>query len=341
VTAYLPAKLDLPEHFNKVLVTGGAGFIGQHLVELLLASGRSVTVVDNFSSSSPQSLLPFQDISSFRCIEADIRDRDAVEQAIRGHDLVWHLAANTDIIGGHAKPGRDLEDGVVGTFRVLEAMRATGVTDILFASSGAVYGSLCSDETVSESAGPLTPVSIYGAAKIAAEAMISAFCHTYGLRARVFRFGNVIGSRMTHGVIFDFLNRLSEDPSRLLIRGDGRQEKNYFLVEECLDGMAWAARNIPIPNGGGIEVLNLGTSSVTRVTDLAAIIVDELGLTDVKITIEGTALAWPGDQPRVHFSVDRIARLGWQTRLTSDQSVRVAVRRMLGTLGTFETSGVV
>jgi UDP-glucose 4-epimerase len=241
---------------------------------------------------------------------------------------VWHLAANTDIITSHDQPSRDLNDCAVGTFNVVEAMRKTNVRDIIFASSGAVYGNICAERSVTEDAGPLLPVSTYGAGKIASEAFISSFCHVYGLRGWMYRFGNVIGARMTHGVIYDFLTRLKKDPNQLLVRGDGRQEKNYFLVEECIDGMLYGYANIPMEDDNPCGVFNLGSPTVTRVIDIARIIVDEMGLS-ARIHVEGTNKAWPGDQPRVHFEIDKLSSFGWNSKLNSDQSVLIAVRRML------------
>ncbi|MDE2465080.1 MAG: GDP-mannose 4,6-dehydratase, partial [Alphaproteobacteria bacterium] len=262
-------------------------------------------------------------------VEADICNIERLTKEIEGHDLVWHLAANTDIINSHHSPQRDLNNGIIGTFNLLEAMRLKGVRDMIFASSGAVYGSLAAEDPVTETAGPMLPVSTYGAGKVACEAFISSHCYVYGLRAWMYRFGNVVGARMTHGVIFDFLNNVKKDPSRLLVRGDGRQEKNYFLVEECLDGMLHGYRNIPMDEDKPCDVFNLGTPTITRVVDIARIVVEETGLEGCKIEIEGKKKAWPGDQPRVHFRVDKCAAVGWTSRLNSDQSVRVAVRRML------------
>src|SRR5262249_52719104 len=155
----------------------------------------------------------------------------------------------------------------------------------------------------SESAGPLLPVSTYAAGKIGSEAFVSAYCNLFGLRGYMFRFGNVIGARMTHGVIFDFIRKLREDPRELLIRGDGTQEKNYFLVEECSDGMAYTFRNLRMSEDRPCDVFNLGTDSVTRVVDIARIIQEEMGLPETRIRIEGTRRAWPGDQPKVHITV--------------------------------------
>src|SRR5947209_6469060 len=260
----------------RVFVTGGAGFIGSHLVDLLVGQGHPVTVYDNFSNGRREFVQHHIGAPNFRLVEADILDSDRLAAELQGHDLVWHLAANTDIIGGVEQPRRDLRDCVMGTFNVLEAMRQAGVRPIIFSSTGAVYGELCLDVATSEAGGPLLPVSTYAAGKIGSEAFISAFCSLYGLRGWIFRFGNVIGARMTHGVIFDFIHKLRRDPQELLIRGDGRQEKNYFLVEECIAGMAYAYRNIPMTADKPCDVFNLGTDSVTRVVEIADIIKAEM-----------------------------------------------------------------
>jgi UDP-glucose 4-epimerase len=330
------SAMQLPSHVKRVLLTGGAGFIGSHVLDLLAPTGAHFTVYDNLSNGKLEYIEDHLARPNVAFIEADILDLDRLVDATRGHDMVWHLAANTDIINSHDQPSRDLEDCAVGTFNAVEAMRRTGVRDIIFASSGAVYGNICAEQSVTEDAGPLLPVSTYGAGKIAGEAFISSFCHIYGLRGWIYRFGNVIGARMTHGVIYDFLGRLRSDPSRLLVRGDGRQEKNYFLVEECINGMLYGYCHVPVDDESPCRLLNLGTSTVTRVIDIARIVVDEMGLPEARVQIEGTKRAWPGDQPRVHFEVERLAGLGWRSRLDSDQSVRIAVRRMLNKPGSHE-----
>lgn len=327
----------LGDSVKKIFVPGGAGFIGSHVVDLLVPQGYRVTVYDNLSNGRLEYLERHLGKPNLQFVQADLLERDRLQQALAGHDLVWHLAANTDIIGSHENPLRDLNDCVVATVNVLEAMRRHGIRPILFASTGAVYGELCRDESVSESAGPLLPVSTYGAGKIGSEAFISSYSHVYGLRGWVYRFGNVVGARMTHGVIFDFLHKLRQNPKELLIRGDGRQEKNYFLVEECIEGMAYGFRHIPRGEETPCDVFNLGTPTISRVVDIAQMVKDEMGLADTRIVIEGTKKAWPGDQPRVHFTVEKMKALGWKTRFTSDQSVRIAMRRMLGKIGLFET----
>lgn len=319
----------LGDSARKIFVTGGAGFIGSHVVDLLVAQGYQVCAYDNLSNGRREFIAPHLGKPNFKFVEADILDMDLLLEKIKGHDLVWHLAANTDIIGGAANPRRDLNDCAGGTFNVMEAMRISGIKRLLFSSTGAVYGELCHDTPVSESAGPLLPVSAYAAGKIGSEAFISAFCHLYGMQAWIFRFGNVVGGRMTHGVIYDFIHKLKANPSGLLIKGDGRQEKNYFLVEECIDGMAWAFRNISMEGDKPCDIFNLGTTTISKVLDIAAMIKEEMGLPGAEIRIEGTKRAWPGDQPRVHITVERMRKLGWEARHTSDEAVRIAARRLL------------
>ncbi len=314
---------------ERVFLTGGAGFIGSHVVDLLLPQGVHVTALDNLSNGRRAFIEPHLDHPRFEFVEGDMADFDTVVEAMQGHDLVWHLAANTDIIGGHAQPRRDLRDCVEATFNAVEAMRLNRIQPILFSSTGAVYGDLCREVGRDETAGPLLPMSCYAAGKISSEAFISAYAHLYDLRAWMFRFGNVLGARMTHGVIYDFIHKLQNDPTTLEILGDGTQEKNYFLVEECIEGMAYAFRNIPMTADAPCDLFNLGTDSITRVTDIARIVVEEMELPDVDITIQGTPRAWPGDQPKVHITVDKIQSHGWKTRRTSDDAVREAVRRML------------
>jgi UDP-glucose 4-epimerase len=321
----------LGESVDKVFITGGSGFIGSHICDILLEQSYKVTAFDNFSNGRREFTAHHLSNPNFKLIEGDCLDSDSIIQAMKGHDLVWHMAANTDIVGSHEQPDRDLRDCVVATFNTLEAMRQNCIKDILFASSGAVYGKLCLEEHVSESAGPLAPMSTYAAGKIGSEAFIYCYCHLYGLRGLMFRFGNVIGDRITHGVIFDFVKKLKDNPKSLMILGDGTQEKNYFLTEECIEGMAWVFRNSMLDENNPCEVYNLGTASVTPVTKIAQIVVNEMGLDGItNITIQGEKYAWLGDQPKVHLSIDKVNKKGWICKKSSDDAVRVAVRRILG-----------
>ena len=314
---------------KKIFLTGGAGFIGSHILEVFKNYNQKITVFDNLSSSDYATIKPFLN-DNIKFIEGNILNAELLNKSMKDHDLVWHLAANTDIIGSHLDPSRDLKDCLIGTFQVMEAMKANSIRELIFASSGAVYGNICKDEYVSESAGPLLPISTYGAGKLSCEAFIASFCHNYNLRAWIYRFGNVIGNRMTHGVIYDFIKKLNKNPNELLIKGDGTQEKNYFLVEECIHGMLFGYANCELDEEYPCKVLNLGTSSITKVVDIADIIIDELDHKNTKVVIEGAEKAWPGDQPRVHFKVDNMKKLGWESNLTSDESVKIATQRMIG-----------
>jgi UDP-glucose 4-epimerase len=206
-------------------------------------------------------------------------------------------------------------------------MLHAGIKDILFASTGAVYGDTIQG-TFREDSGPLLPLSLYGAGKLACEGFISSYCSLFGIRPWIFRFGNVIGERTNHGVIFDFLKKLRHTPNVLEILGNGRGEKNYFLVEECIHGMLYtyhARSSGPFP-----ALYNLGPMSTTKVMRIAEIVIEELGLKDVQYTFTGTEVGWPGDQPVVLLDTERIREIGWNIRHTSEEAVRVAARRMIG-----------
>jgi UDP-glucose 4-epimerase len=319
----------LGNSIKKVFVTGGAGFIGSHVVDKLVSQGYFVSVYDDLSNGRIDFINHHFNKSNFKFYEESILDTDSLNDLIKEHDLVWHLAANTDIIGGYDKPRRDLMDCVVGTFNVLEAMRLNKIKPIIFSSTGATYGDLCKNDAMDEGAGPMLPVSNYAAGKIGSEAFISSYCNLYNLRAWIFRFGNVIGGRMTHGVIVDFIKRLRDNPEKLLIYGNGQQEKNYFLVEECIEGMAYAFNNIKMSKTKPCDIFNLGTGTISRVMDIAKIVREEMNLPETIFEIEGKDQAWPGDQPKVHISVEKIRKYGWSAKLASDEAVRIAVKRML------------
>jgi UDP-glucose 4-epimerase len=264
----------------------------------------------------------------FTFVEADLLDLRKLTEAMAGHEVVWHFGANTDIPSGFKKTRLDLDNCVIATANTLEAMKATNVQRMLFASSGAVYGEVASTST-NEVAGPLLPLSLYGAGKLACEAFISAYASLFGLRAWMFRFGNVIGSRMGHGVIYDFIQKLKKNPNELEILGDGKQEKNYFMVDECLDGMEHAFNHIPMTQEKPSDVFNLGAQSSSPVPTIAKIIIEEMGLKDVKYRYMGGRGGWPGDQPRVQLVFDKMKGHGWSAKRSSDEAVRLAARAVL------------
>ncbi|HEY40752.1 MAG TPA: NAD-dependent epimerase/dehydratase family protein [Dehalococcoidia bacterium] len=313
---------------TKYFVTGGAGFIGSHLVDRLIREGNPVTVYDNLASGRKKDIEHHIGRVDFTFVEADLLDYRALTKAMKGNEVVWHLGANTDIPTGNRVTDLDLRNCTVATRNVLEAMRENSIHDLLFASSACVYGD-APVVALSESYGPLLPINLYGAAKLACEGLISAYCHLFGIRAWIFRFGNVVGARMGHGVIYDFIQKLRKNPDELEILGDGNQEKPFFLVEDCIEGMFCAYRN----GGSTCDIYNLGVDSVTRVSRIAEIVIEEMGLHNVRFKYTGGRQGWLGDAPVIHFDVDKMKALGWQAKHTSDEAVREAVRRLLGEKG--------
>lgn len=310
----------------RYFVTGAAGFIGSHLVERLLSEGHTVTGYDNLSLGRREWISPSLRNPNFTFVKADLLDLEVLTESLRGHDIVFHLAANTDIPRGNQDPRMDFDNCIVGTFHMLEAMRACEVQDLLFASSSTVFGEPEVRPTP-ETIGPPLPISLYGAGKLAGEGLISAYCHLYGIRAWIFRFGNVVGARMGHGVIYDFITKLQKNPEELQILGDGNQEKNYFLVEDCLDGVVFAFLNA---RERSCDVFNLGTETTTSTTEIARIVVDEMSLQNVPFHYSGGRQGWPGDVPVVKYDLTKMKLLGWRARYTSTEAVRIATRRLLG-----------
>lgn len=310
---------------SRTLVTGGAGFIGSHVVDRLIASDDSpVIVVDNFSNSTRRWVKDHEHRGAAIVHDLDVLETDRLTQLMAdGVDRVIHLAASVDMRVGLEDNWIDVEQSVLATRSVLEAMRRTNVRQIVFSSSSTVYGELTPRPTA-EHHGPMLPISVYGAAKLGAEALISAYCHLYGFRAGIFRFGNVVGGRMNHGVIYDFLGKLRENPHSLHILGNGHQRKNYFLAEDCARGiieLSAAARS-------DVLVANLGSVDTVTVTRIAEIVLAELGL-EADIVYGGGERGWPGDVPVVEFDLSTAHALGWRSSLESEDAIREAVRRQI------------
>jgi UDP-glucose 4-epimerase len=306
----------------KYFVTGGAGFIGSHLVDRLIELGE-VTVYDNLSSGEPEYIKHHFDKSNFRFVKADLLNFDTLRQAVSGHDAVFHLAANPDVRAGSQNTDLDLKQGTLATRNLLEAMRLNNVKRLVFASSSTVYGEAAG--SVSEDSGPLLPISLYGASKLACEGLISAFCHLFDMRAWIFRIANVVGTRSSHGVIFDFINKLRQNPKELEILGDGTQSKPYLHIDDCIDGMLFALENCH----ERVNVLNLGCDSATDVTAIATIVVKAMGLSGVNFNYTGGSRGWRGDVPQVRFDVTKMDRLGWRPKFSSDEAVERAIKDIL------------
>jgi UDP-glucose 4-epimerase len=309
-------------------ITGGAGFIGSHLVERLLSEdGKKVTVYDNLISGRRKNIADNLKNGNFAFIQADLLDYEKLVQAMKSHDVIWHLGANTDIPGGNKVTDLDLKNCTVGTRNVLEAMRANNIKKIIFSSTSCVYGD-APPVSLAETYGPLLPISLYGSGKLACEALISAYSHLFDIQALMFRFGNVVGARMGHGVIYDFIQKLRKNPQELEILGDGQQEKPFFLVEDCIDGMLHAFRH----NNNQYDIYNLGAENFTNVTGIARIVAGVMGLKDVKFKYTGGKRGWPGDVPVVHLNINKIKALGWRPGRSSDEAVGIAAKRLIETM---------
>jgi len=285
-------------------VDGGAGFIAGHLLERI--GGESY---DNYSVPNA--------IRYSGAEVRDILDFPKLVMAMRTHDWVWHLAASGDISVGMKDTTKDLNNNCVGTRNVLEAMRINKVQNIVFSSSATYYGEQAG--LMTEEQKPLT-ISPYGASKVYGEQIINVYSHLFGIKAWVYRFGNVIGGGMGRGVIYDFINKFKENPKELHIIGDGKQEKPYFLVEDCIDGMICGTKYPP-------STYNLAPMSYTTVDEIAYIVAEEMGINDYKLIYSPSPKY---DAPIVKLDSTKIQRLGWQPSHTSSEAVRIACRRLLG-----------
>jgi UDP-glucose 4-epimerase len=307
----------------KFFVTGGAGFIGSNLVDRLIEKG-DVTVYDNLSLGREDYISQHINKRNFKLIHGDVLDFESLLSVMKGYDCVFHISASNDIAGGLEHTDLDLKQGAMATYNVLEAMRRNGIKKIIYSSSATVYGEAKVFPTP-EGQTFQQPVSLYGASKVAGEAFISAYCHLFDMQAWIFRFGNVTGKRQTHAVLFDFINKLKKNPRELEILGDGKQKRCFFLVQDCVDGILFGFERAK----DRINVFNLGVSSMTDITTVAKILVEEMGLKDVKFKYTGGPLGFPGDVPQVSLDVEKMAKLGWRVRFESTDAVRQAIKDYL------------
>ena len=309
----------------RTLVTGGAGFIGSHLCDRLLDQRNEVWCVDNFRLGRRRNIAHLEGLPNFHFVELDVLELAALNALFTEarFDAVFHLAANSDIAAGSANFRLDLELNQLTTIGVLEAMQAHAVKRLFFASTSAIFGD--TDELLHEDFAPLQPISFYGASKLAAEAYISVFAHTFGGRAVILRFPNVVGERATHGVIYDFLRKLESDRSKLEVLGDGEQLKPYLYVHDLIDAMliAWDKANSPL------AVYHAAGIGNTSVREIAEITVAAAGRADTRIVYAGGDRGWPGDVPRFRYDISRLQTLGWQPQRHSTDAVRYAIERIL------------
>jgi UDP-glucose 4-epimerase len=303
----------------RILVTGGAGFIGSNLVDRLLASGHEVTAYDNLSTGRHEFLSDASKHPRFRFEQADLLDTAALRRVMDGQDFVFHLAANADVRFGTDHPDRDLQQNTIATHNLLEAMRHAGVRRIAFSSTGSVYGEPDVFPTPEDCPFPVQ-TSLYGASKLAAEGLLSAYAEGFGFDVLIFRFVSILGERYSHGHVFDFFRKLNQDSSRIDVLGDGKQRKSYLYVQDCINAMLLAMSH----PAAAVRIFNLGTNEYCTVDNSLEWICAELGVIPERSYAGGTR-GWIGDSPLIFLDCSRIRALGWRPEL----SIREAVLRTL------------
>ncbi len=310
---------------NKILVTGGAGFIGSHLVDRFIEKGSKVTVYDNLSSGKIEFIKNHLENPNFTLIEGDLLDQEAIEEACKDTDFVCHVAANPDVRLGASDTRVHLDQNILATYNLLEAMRKNNIKEIAFTSTSTVYGEANIMPTP-EDYGPLIPISLYGASKLACEALITSYSHTFDMQAWIFRFANIVGPRSTHGITVDFIRKLQKNPNLLEILGDGKQEKSYLHVSECVGAILFLIEN----SKEKVNIFNIGSEDTISATEIGKTVMEEMGLSSVEFIYTGGSRGWKGDVPRMRLGIEKMKSLGWKPVYTSERSVRETARALLG-----------
>ena len=323
-----PYTVAMAGEFMRALVTGGAGFIGSHLIDALIASGYKVRVIDNLSSGKLEFIKTHMESGNLEFQKGDLTSLSDVEIATKDIDCVFHLAANPDIRLGTRVTDTDLKQGTIATYNLLESMRINDVKKIVFASSSVVYGEDAPLPTP-ESYGPCLPISLYGASKLACEGLITSWAGTFGFQAWIFRFANIIGERGTHGVIFDFIHKLKNDNSRLEVLGNGLQEKSYMEVKECVNAILHVYKT----QNHQINLFNLGSHDTCSVKRIAEIVTEETGYKGAKIEYTGGSRGWAGDIPRARLGIEKMLSTGYAVEYNSEDAVRFTARSLIKEIG--------
>ena len=299
----------------RAFVTGGAGFIGSNLADRLLAEGYEVIVYDNFSTGQQMFVEHNLTNPHYKLVKADVLDKDTLIKSMQSCDIVFHFQANADVRGGISNTSIDVNQNILATHNVLEGIKINNIKKIAFASSATVYGE--PDLYPTPENVPLIQTSIYGASKASAESLIQAYCEYFGIKSWIFRFVSFIGQRYTHGVIFDFMKKLKQNPEELEILGDGKQKKSYLNVQDGVNAIIHAIEK----SNDKTNIFNLGNKEYMNVVDLANIICDQLQLKIVKYRFTGGARGWLGDSPFVHLDISKISKLGWKPKHSIEESI--------------------
>ena len=315
----------------KVVVTGGAGFIGSHLVDALATRGDEVVVLDNLSSGSRDNLRFSSAKAGFNLLEADLKDFEGWTEAFDKVKLVYHFAANPEVNVGETAPSVHFQENLFATFRLLEAMRKSKETkNIVFASTSTIYGE-ASVLPTPEDYGPLLPISTYGASKLGCEVLLSSYAYTHNMRALILRLGNCLGSRARHGVVVDFVRKLKTDSKKLEILGDGTQKKSYIHVDDFVDATN-LIRDHFLSSHQRVDVYNLSSTDQVTVKRIAEIVAEEMGIRGLKMSFTGGVdggRGWMGDVKQMHLSIEKLRRIGWKPKLNSEAAIREAAKELL------------
>ena len=314
----------------RVFLSGGAGFIGSNILSRILEDDRfsRICVYDNLTSGTLEHIAFAKESPKFQFIKAEIKDLEILKAAMKGFDLVIHLAANPDIAKAVTQPDIDFWEGTFLAQNILEAMRVNGVPNLLYTSGSGVYGENA-EVRFSENYGPCIPISTYGASKLACEGLIAAYCHMFGLRARIFRFANVVGPKQTHGIGYDFIKKLSKNRGELEILGDGKQLKSYIYIDDIVDATEIVLEDL-IKRNDIFDVFNVATDDLISVTEIANIACDVMGLSleDVEFKYSGGDRGWKGDVPKVILNAEKIKSLGFKVKNNSSQAIRKSILKM-------------
>jgi UDP-glucose 4-epimerase len=308
-----------------VLVTGGAGFIGSHLVDRLVSEGWRVRVLDNFSTGRMENVEHHVNSQVVEVVRGDLKDLEVVKRAVDGVDTVFHFAANPEVRVSTTNPEVHFNENVVATFNLLEAMRRRGVKEVVFASSSSVYGE--PDEIPVGEEAPVRPVSVYGASKAACESLIHAYSKLYGIRAVILRYANVVGPRLKHGVVYDFVVKLGRSPSELEVLGDGKQVRSYVHVDDAVEATLIAWRE----SDNRFEVYNVASEDWMTVDEVADEVIKAVGLSDVRKVYRPVlhGVGWLGDVKRVALRIDKLKALGFKPSMSSREAVRATAKRLV------------
>ncbi len=315
------------ENMGPVLITGGAGFIGSHIVDRLMAGDAEIKILDNLSAGDISNLSAHKNNKNFHFIKKDLADDSDLKESIKNVKTVFHIAADPEVRTGFEHPDISYRENIKNTFFLLEQIRKSDVKTLLFTSSSTVYGEPNIFPT-SEDYGPLFPISPYGASKLACEALISSYCHTYGIKGQIFRLANIIGSRSKHGVIWDFIKKLQSNDKNLEVLGDGTQSKSYLHVSDCVDCFFFCL----FTQQKQVDIFNVGNNDRMDVISIAKIVCDGMNLHDVNISTTGgvdNGRGWNGDIKKMQLDISKLENLGWRPKLSCSEAVKFASKELV------------